>query len=170
MAVLVVEDDAAVRLTLCEFLEDAGLEVLDAGDAATALTLLEAPTHDITIMVTDLNLGAGENGLVLVAKARRLRNYLRVVYETGSPEMLIGRRMRPWERTFIKPFDAGRLRDEVVALSWALSNPANALSSCATVATLAEAEPELTPCGRSASTETKPPRGSPLQGQYPCRS
>ena len=128
MAVLVVEDDAAVRLTLCEFLEDAGLEVFDVADAATALRFLRSPNYDITILVTDLELGAGENGLVLAAKARRLRNYLRVVYETGSPEMLLGRRMRPWERAFIKPFDAGRLRDEVVALDQTLSNPVDTLS------------------------------------------
>ena len=33
MAVLLVEDDPIVRLTLSEFLEATGLEILEAGDA-----------------------------------------------------------------------------------------------------------------------------------------
>jgi hypothetical protein len=46
--------------------------------------------------------------------------HLRVVYETGSPELLRNRIMRPWERVFIKPFDASRLASEVLALDQAL--------------------------------------------------
>lgn len=121
MAVLVVEDDPAVRLTLAECLEDAGLKVLDAPDAAAALSIIENPPDSITVLVTDLNLGPGDNGLMLAAKARRRLKHLRIVYETGSPHMLRNRRMRPWERAFIKPFDICRLVDDVLALDQALS-------------------------------------------------
>ncbi len=120
MAVLVVEDDTIVRLTVCECLEDAGLEILDAGNAAAALAILEKPPYRIIVLVTDLNLGPGDNGLALAAKARRRLPRLRVVYATGSPEMLRGRQMRPWERLFTKPYDIWRLRDDVTALDQAL--------------------------------------------------
>lgn len=132
MAVLVVEDDPLVRLTLCEFLEDAGLDVLEAADAAAALGLLAALRHEITVLVTDLDLGWGENGLVLAAKARQLRRGLRVIYETGSPEMLRGHRLRPWERAFVKPFDAGRLAEDAAALDRALGQTSPVLSGGAT--------------------------------------
>ena len=49
------EDDTIVRLTLCEFLEEAGLQVFEAGDAEGALALLETPAHGITVLVTDLD-------------------------------------------------------------------------------------------------------------------
>jgi len=120
MAVLVVEDDTVVRLSLCECLEDAGLEILDAGNAAAALAILEKPPYRIIVLVTDLNLGPGDNGLALAAKARRRLPRLRVVYATGSPEMLRGRQMRPWERLFTKPYDIWRLRDDVTAIDQAL--------------------------------------------------
>lgn len=120
MAILLVEDDTAIRLTLAEHMEDLGLQVLDAADADMALRILENPPGPITVLVTDLNLGPGENGLVLAAKARRRLPGLRVVYATGSPEMLRRHIIRPWERVFIKPFDACRLANEVQALDHAL--------------------------------------------------
>src|SRR5919112_6765429 len=104
MCVLLVEDEAAIRLTLVDFLEDIGLRVVDAGDASTALSILDNPPEIITVLVTDLKLGSGDNGLMLAAKARRKMPHLRIVYETGSPELLRNRLMRPWERVFIKPF------------------------------------------------------------------
>ena len=97
MCVLLVEDEAAIRLTLVDFLEDIGLRVLDTGDASTALSILDNPPEIITVLITDLNLGPGDNGLMLAAKARRKIPHLRVVYETGSPELLRNRMMRPWE-------------------------------------------------------------------------
>jgi CheY-like chemotaxis protein len=128
MCVLLVEDEVAIRLTLVDFLEDIGLRVLDAGDASTALSILNNPPEIITVLVTDLKLGSGDNGLMLAAKARRKIPHLRVVYETGSPELLRNRLMRPWERVFIKPFDAGRLASEVLALDQALRNYSRAVN------------------------------------------
>lgn len=120
MCVLLVEDEAAIRLTLVEFLEDVGLRVLEAEDASTALSILNNSPEIITVLVTDLKLGSGDNGLMLAAKARRKIPNLRIIYETGSPDLLRDRLMRPWERVFIKPFDAGRLASEVLALDRAL--------------------------------------------------
>jgi DNA-binding response OmpR family regulator len=37
MCVLLVEDEAAIRLTLVDFLEDIGLRVLDTGDLRAPL-------------------------------------------------------------------------------------------------------------------------------------
>ena len=57
---LLVQDVAKeVRLTLAEHLEDLGLHVLDVADAEAALDILARPPGDLTVLVTDLNLGPG---------------------------------------------------------------------------------------------------------------
>jgi DNA-binding response OmpR family regulator len=117
MVVLLVEDDTMVRLTLADFLEVAGCDFLEASNAEDAMTILGDPSQSIDILVTDLNLGPGDNGLALATKARQRRPELLVVYETGSPEMLAGRSLASWEQVFYKPFDPMTLAAMVSALS-----------------------------------------------------
>jgi DNA-binding response OmpR family regulator len=117
MVVLLVEDDTMVRLTLADFLEVAGCDFLEASNAEDAMTILGDPARSIDILVTDLNLGPGDNGLALAIKARQRRPELLVVYETGSPEMLAGRSLASWEQVFYKPFDPMALAAMVSALS-----------------------------------------------------
>jgi DNA-binding response OmpR family regulator len=117
MTVLLVEDDAAVRLTLEEFFEIAGLQVMAAADAEEAMAILARNRRCIDILVTDLDLGPGDDGLVLAAMARRARPSLRVIYATGSPERLAGHALDPTDRVFLKPFDPSVLAQAVQALS-----------------------------------------------------
>ncbi len=117
MTVLLVEDDTVVRLTLADFFEAVGIDVLDVANAEDALAILDNPAQPITVLVTDLDLGPGDNGLALAAKARQRRPGLQVVYETGSAEMLAGRSLLPWEQVFPKPFDPNALAATVSTLS-----------------------------------------------------
>ncbi len=117
MAVLLVEDDAMVRLTLADFFEDAGIDFLEVGNAEDALAILDDPTQRIDVLVTDLNLGTGDSGLALATKARQRRPELRVVYETGSQEMLTDRTLSLSEKVFYKPFDPVALAETVSALN-----------------------------------------------------
>ena len=117
MAVLLVEDDPIVRLTLGEFLEATGLEILEAGDADDALAIIGDPTQHITVLVTDLDLGLGDDGLVLAEQARRHLPDLQVVYATGSPEKLTGHSVAAWEKVFYKPFNPNSLATTVLALN-----------------------------------------------------
>ncbi|RZA27034.1 MAG: response regulator, partial [Proteobacteria bacterium] len=59
MAVLLVEDDTMVRLTLADFFDEAGLQLQEAGSASQALAILRNPVQPIDILVTDLDLGGG---------------------------------------------------------------------------------------------------------------
>jgi CheY-like chemotaxis protein len=117
MTVLLVEDNTMVRLTLADFFEGAGIDFLEAGNAEDALAILDDPARCIDVLVTDLDLGPGDNGLTLAIKARQKRPKLRVVYETGSAELLAGRAFSPWERVFYKPFDPVTLAATVSALN-----------------------------------------------------
>ncbi|MDB5373261.1 MAG: uncharacterized protein JWP04_1903 [Belnapia sp.] len=116
MTVLLVEDDCVVRLTIGEYFESIGLDVLEAAAAPEALDILRNPARQIDVLVTDLDLGAGDDGLALAAMARREKPGLRVVYATGSPERFIGYRLADWEQVFLKPFDTSLLGTAVSAM------------------------------------------------------
>jgi len=105
MAVLLVEDDPIIRLTLRELFDNVGLRTIDVGNAHDALVILGDPRRRIDILVTDINLGVGVNGLVLAIEARQRQPNLQVIYITGSREMLEGYNFSIQERAFYKPFD-----------------------------------------------------------------
>ncbi len=75
---LLVEDDIAARLTLADFPEAAGFQILEAEDVNEALTILDEPVRRIDLLITDVDLGPGDNGLLLAAKARQLLPNLQV--------------------------------------------------------------------------------------------
>jgi CheY-like chemotaxis protein len=113
---LVVEDEAMIRMLVCELLEEAGFAVAAAGDAAAALgAFLAAPADQPWVLVTDINLGPGADGVALAAAARRLRPGLPVVYVTANPDRVAAaRRGSPDDRVVAKPFDSEALVRTVV--------------------------------------------------------
>ena len=80
--ILVVEDEAAVRSTVRRQLETLGHKVLLAVDAAAALPMLLGPTPP-EVLLTDVVLGAGMNGIDLAATARATLPSLPVIFMSG---------------------------------------------------------------------------------------
>jgi two-component system OmpR family response regulator len=120
LSALVVEDEALVRMMVCDILQDAGFAVAEAGNAAEALgALVAASDCHPSVLVTDIGMGKGLDGLVLAAAARRVRPGLPVVYVMANPERLAGRRFGPDERLLAKPFDPDALVREIVNLAGA---------------------------------------------------
>lgn len=64
-AVLVVDDEPLIRLSVVDALEDEGLEVLDASAADEALQVLLAGT-DVAVLLTDVKMPGAMDGLDLV--------------------------------------------------------------------------------------------------------
>jgi PAS domain S-box-containing protein len=82
--VLLVEDNEDVRQYAVAALEDLGYRVLEAGDAAAALHLLEAgPDRRIDLLLTDVVLPGGMNGRVLAEEVLDRRPGLPVLFTTG---------------------------------------------------------------------------------------
>jgi PAS domain S-box-containing protein len=79
--VLVVEDEALVRLLLVEALEEQGYTVLEAADGNAALSIV-ASSERIDLLATDVGL-PGINGRQLAEMARSLRPGLKVLFLTG---------------------------------------------------------------------------------------
>jgi DNA-binding NtrC family response regulator len=103
--VLLVEDDELVLETLGEALRQAGLETRRH---ATAESALEALSHDRPkIVVTDINLGSGMDGLALGRAVRAQHPDLPFVYISGRYSELRG--LTEQERFLLKPFSASVL-------------------------------------------------------------
>jgi CheY-like chemotaxis protein len=80
--VLVVEDEPDVRLVVVAFLEDIGYIVLEAGDGAAGLNIVNS-TARIDLLVSDVGLPGGMNGRQLADAARQRRPGLKVLLITG---------------------------------------------------------------------------------------
>ncbi|WP_207461794.1 ATP-binding protein [Azospirillum sp. SYSU D00513] len=79
--ILVVEDEALVRMVMVEALTSHGYKVVEASDGSAAVEILEAGTK-IDLLATDVGL-PGVNGRQVAEEAQRLRPDLRVLFITG---------------------------------------------------------------------------------------
>ncbi|MEE4452941.1 response regulator [Novosphingobium resinovorum] len=112
--VLLVEDEAIIRLIGSDALEDAGYEVLDAASADEALRILET-IDDVAIVFTDIRMPGSMDGLELARLVHERWPDIRLLITSGDtwpPRALI-----PDEGRFIaKPYELGQLRCEVSRL------------------------------------------------------
>ena len=113
---LLVEDDVLVRMTVALMLEDDGFGVIEAGTADEALRLVQQGL-DAPVMVTDVDLGAGRNGMQLADQMRLLRPDIAVVFITGRPASLAHRPLNPREAVLAKPFEGSDLTRLVMEMS-----------------------------------------------------
>jgi len=110
--VLLVEDQIIIADGVEGALRDNGIEVFSAHSGEEALQrLVEAEPNSFSVLVTDINLGAGANGFEVAASARALNPEIRVVYITGRRENIEAAE----EKALIclKPFDAEELAHQV---------------------------------------------------------
>ena len=115
--VLVVEDEWLLLELAAEVLEAAGHKVLTATDAHAALSLLRS--EPIDLLVTDIDLAAGTDGLSLAREARRLRPELRVAYASGRRPDLCAHDMVPGSIFLAKPYRPA----QIAQLPQSLSSP-----------------------------------------------
>jgi DNA-binding NtrC family response regulator len=112
MTVLVVDDEASLRL-LCRInLELDGHTVLEAGTLDEARTLIETRSPDVILL--DIHVGA-EDGLVLLDEIHALDLSARVVLLSGTSDVGPELRARV-DGVLGKPFELGRLASAVAGL------------------------------------------------------
>ncbi len=82
-AILIVEDEAQVRVLSESYLQNQGHETLSAANLDEALALLEG-AKEIDLLFTDIGLqGDIQAGLTLAQRATERRPELKVLYTTG---------------------------------------------------------------------------------------
>ncbi|MGZ4410950.1 MAG: response regulator [Gaiellaceae bacterium] len=84
--ILLVEDDDIVRRLLRRVLEREGHEVLDAADAQDGLRHLRWYDGQIDVLLTDLVLPGGMNGIELALAAPTLRPGIKLLCMSGYGE------------------------------------------------------------------------------------
>jgi CheY-like chemotaxis protein len=114
--VLVVEDEAAVRMLVSEVLDQLGYAALEAVDGPSGLRVLQSDAR-VDLLITDVGL-PGLNGRQVADAARRLRPELKVLFITGyAHNAAIGNGvLEPGMEMLSKPFALDALAAKVRAM------------------------------------------------------
>lgn len=116
--VLVVDDDAAIRLLVTEALEEQGYRTIAAATGAEALRILQS-RRKIDLLVTDVGLPGGLNGRQLADAARVHFPGLGIVFITGYAEHVILRSgtLAAGMQIVTKPFTLAALIGKIQAIT-----------------------------------------------------
>jgi DNA-binding response OmpR family regulator len=109
MDVLLVEDEPAIRELLLDDLTEAGLVVVPATSAEEGLEAANLDGEPPAVLVTDVNLGPGMDGVALAAEAQRRWPQLVVFVMTGEERNLARLPDELRDRSLLKPFNPPRL-------------------------------------------------------------
>jgi CheY-like chemotaxis protein len=115
--VLVVDDEATVRMLVTEVLNDMGYNVIEAKDGVEGLKVLRS-NRRVDLLVTDIGLPGGIDGRQLGEAARAFRSGLRVLFITGYAD-IPGGGNGPADggiQTLTKPFAMQELAVRISAL------------------------------------------------------
>jgi PAS domain S-box-containing protein len=123
--VLLVEDEALIRFSTADFLQEAGMEVLDSGSAGEALAA--AGGQKIDVLVTDVHL-PDMSGLELALALRQDQPDIPVIFATGDrnvpgAEGLVGTVL------ITKPYDYDLLAARIRAMVNSSTAPSPASAS-----------------------------------------
>ena len=112
VTVLVVEDDAAMRALLRDFLERAGYRVLERGSGADVMDVVENERIGAVILDKEM---PGPSGLDLLAFLRHRLPGVPVVFITafGGPDVAEEARRRGAYRYLDKPFRVAAILDAI---------------------------------------------------------
>ena len=106
--VLLVEDEAAIRMLAAEAITDAGFSVIEAEHGAAALELLKTQAMRTHAIFTDVHMPGEINGVELVEYASHTWPWLRMMVTSGCA--MLGHQELPQGCRFIaKPYRLGHV-------------------------------------------------------------
>jgi two-component system, response regulator PdtaR len=83
LVVLIVEDEFLLRINAVEMIEEAGFDVVDAGNADEAIAILENRS-DIRVIFTDIQMPGSMDGLKLAAAVRGRWPPIKIIATSGQ--------------------------------------------------------------------------------------
>ncbi|TYP64188.1 hybrid sensor histidine kinase/response regulator [Stutzerimonas stutzeri] len=112
--VLVVDDEPTVRLLITDLLADLGYRAIVVADGVAALEVLQSGEH-LDLLLTDVGLPGGMNGLQLANAGRLARPDLRVLFITGYAENALFHNglLEPGMSVLSKPFSVNSLAERM---------------------------------------------------------
>jgi CheY-like chemotaxis protein len=112
--VLVVEDEALLRMLAVEVVEDAGFLAIEARDADEAFALLES-RNDIILLFTDVNMPGSMDGLKLAHAVRDRWPSIKILLVSGQQRLQPSD--LPLDSRFVeKPYQASALVEALRSL------------------------------------------------------
>jgi len=118
MDILAVDDEEAIRSVVADLLEENGHSVKIAGSGEEALSIIDADGAP-ALLLTDIDLGPGINGVALASKLQMRDPELPVIFISGRPWLLLGTPIGGRIQFLQKPFRLSQLVEmirELVAL------------------------------------------------------
>ena len=115
--VLVVDDEAPIRMLIAEVLSDAGYIAIEAADGPAALRIIQSKAR-IDLLITDVGLPGGINGRQLADASRAVRPDLKILFVTGYAEnAAVGNgHLEPGMQVLTKPFKMDTLARRIQSI------------------------------------------------------
>ncbi len=112
--VLVIDDEAMVRMLIVDVLEEHGYAALEAVDGPSGMKILDSDAR-IDLLITDVGLPGGMNGRQVADAARGVRPGLKVLFVTGYAEnAVVGNgHLDPGMEVITKPFGTAALGHKI---------------------------------------------------------
>jgi len=114
LAVLVVEDEALIRLSALNIVEDAGFVALEASNAEEAIAILEA-RPDIRLVFTDIDMPGSMDGLKLAHYIRDRWPPVMLMVVSGK-SIVAESQLPPGARFFQKPYPHVEIADAIIRM------------------------------------------------------
>ena len=115
--VLVIDDEATVRMLVTDVLDELGYHTIEAGDGPAGLRIVNS-SERIDLLITDVGLPGGMNGRQVADAARSRRPGLRVLFITGyADNAAIGNgQLEDGMQVMTKPFGMTALATKIQAI------------------------------------------------------
>jgi DNA-binding NtrC family response regulator len=113
-AILVVDDDALIRLTLSDHLQDCGFKVLEASTGDEALAIMAAPEFIVDLVFTDVVMPGLTDGFALAKWINENQPDTPVIVTSGDAEKIATVREIDEDLQFVpKPYDLDTLTTHI---------------------------------------------------------
>jgi CheY-like chemotaxis protein len=114
VSILFVEDEAVVLMVGQDALEDAGFDVVAAGDGPSALAILQESPKRFTGLVADYNLGSNVTGREVIEAMRRIYSKAPIILASSFPDAVSNEwRWQHNVELLIKPYRPAQLVEMV---------------------------------------------------------
>lgn len=115
--ILIVDDDATVRMLITEVLEELGYGAIEVADSNSGLKVLRSDVR-IDLLITDVGLPGGMNGRQMAEVGRQGRPKLPILFITGYAEVAAigGGHLEPGMHVMTKPFAMAAMASRIKAI------------------------------------------------------
>ena len=112
--ILIVDDEAHIRLVLSDYLQECGFKIVEAGTAGEAVEIIKRGSITIDLVFSDVQMPGEMDGMGLAKWVRENRSDLPVFLASGDiGKTNIARELCAEEPLFAKPYNLDAVADRI---------------------------------------------------------